>query len=267
MTAARSAVVVVGAGPTGLGCAAALAERIPVVIVDRIPVVGGTAGWHAPPIRACAARAQRLGAHVRLGVTAIRWRDQRLTLVGPGAVDELAAHHLFVAAGLRPATPADLRITGDRPAGIVAATVAEHLLDAGIRLWKVAVLIGDGPWVAAVASAAHRLGTRVVTIGASGEWGDEHHARPNAWQILGGDHVRAVRLEYGSSSSTVEVSCDAVVLAADPVPNRNIDGAITAPTEGVTFAQPLSPWSCEERLEVGRHTAEEWLRATADASR
>jgi len=40
--------LVVGAGPTGLGCTVELATARPVELIDRIPVPGGEAGWSAP---------------------------------------------------------------------------------------------------------------------------------------------------------------------------------------------------------------------------
>ena len=53
---------------------------------------------------------------------------------------------------------------GDRPAGVVPATVAEHLLDTGVALWRTVVIVGDGPWAPRVAERARRLGARIIAV-------------------------------------------------------------------------------------------------------
>jgi len=53
-----------------------------------------------------------------------------------------------------------------------------------------------------------------------------------------------------------------VVLAADPVPNRNVDGAVLAGSPGVTFVQPASPPDVAGRFAAARCAAREWLSAT-----
>ena len=138
--------LVVGAGPTGLGCAAELATIHPVELIDRIPVPGGEAGWSAPEVTALVRDACRAGVRFRLGNTAVRWEAGRLLMAGPGRIGWLPGERLFYAGGLRPATAADLFITGDRPAGVLPATVARHLLIAQNRLWDRLAIIGDGPW-------------------------------------------------------------------------------------------------------------------------
>jgi hypothetical protein len=252
---------VVGAGPSGLGCAAALAAGGPVVLIDRIPVPGGTAGWDGREIRDYVRRVRRLGARMRLGETALRWDGRRLLLAAPGRAGWLDAAGLFVACGLRPATLADWRVTGDRPAGVIPATVAEHLLQAGVRLWTTVVVAGDGPWAAPVARSARRLGTRVIAISDRadhGDWADERHPRPKQWSIAGRDRVTGIRLE--GEAGVTELACDGVVLAGDPVPARNIDGAVLAGAAGVTFVQPLTPPDPAGRFHAARDAAQRWLR-------
>jgi hypothetical protein len=259
----RVPAVVVGAGPSGLGCAVELAPHVPVVLIDRLPVFGGAAGWDRPEIRDQAAAAAALGVEPLLGQTAIRWSGERLLVLGPGSCRWLTAQHLFMAGGLRPATVADLGITGDRPAGVVAATVAEHLLDTGVALWRTVVIVGEGPWAARVAGRARALGSRIIALGSGARWADEHLGRPDRFSIIGRDRVQALRLEYdGTGAASVDVACDAVVLAADPVPNRNVDGAVRPGSPGVTFVQPASPHDIAGRFGAARCAAREWLRTT-----
>jgi hypothetical protein len=55
--------------------------------------------------------------------------------------------------------------------------------------------------------------------------------------------------------------CDAVVLAADPLPNRTIDGAVLPGSAQVTFVQPAAPRDAGERFDAARRAATEWLDA------
>jgi hypothetical protein len=262
MSVRSTPVAVVGAGPSGLGCAIELAPHVPVLLVERIPVFGGTAGWDRPEIREHARSAAALGVEPWLGHTAIRWSGGRLLILGPDGCRWVPARHLFMAGGLRPATVADLSVTGDRPAGVVAATVAEHLLDAGVSLWDTVVIVGDGPWAAHIAQRARELGSRIVALGGTAAWADDHLDQPRRWSIVGRDRVQALRLDYGGSgSAAVDIACDAVVLAADPVPNRNIDGAVLTGSPGVTYVQPVSPHDIAGRFDSARHAAREWLDA------
>ena len=123
--------LVVGAGPSGLGCAATLARSHPVELVDRIPVAGGEAGWRSAEIRELRAEAESAGVRLLLGRAALRWQPGRLLVAGPGRIEWIPGSELFFAGGLRPGTAAELGITGDRPAGVLPATVALHLLDSG----------------------------------------------------------------------------------------------------------------------------------------
>lgn len=129
-------VAVVGAGPSGLGCALALADSMPVTLIDRIPVVGGETGWRDPMMTDLARQALDRGVDMALGSAALRWDGERLLLAEPGRIGWLSASTLFYAGGLRPGTSCDLGITGDRPAGVVPATVALHLLETRVQLWQ-----------------------------------------------------------------------------------------------------------------------------------
>ena len=98
--------LVVGAGPTGLGCAAELATIHPVELIDRIPVPGGEAGWSAPEVTALVRDARRAGVRFRLGNTAVRWEPGRLLIAGPGRIGWLPGERLFYAAACgRPRPP------------------------------------------------------------------------------------------------------------------------------------------------------------------
>jgi hypothetical protein len=254
--------LVVGAGPTGLGCAAELATAHAVELIDRIPVPGGEAGWSTPEITALVEAARRSGVRFRLGNTAVRWEPGRLLVAGPGRIEWLPGKRLFYVGGLRPATAADLSITGDRPAGVLPATVAHHLLTAQNRLWHRLAIIGDGPWARAVATHARAGRSEIVAITPGcdvPEWADEAITQAAQIVIVGRDRVRAVRA--CSKLQWTETACDGVVLAASPRPNRNVTGALADGSPGVAFVQPVDATSVSERSGIGRSTARRWIMA------
>jgi hypothetical protein len=258
--------LVIGAGPTGLGCATELATARPVELIDRIPVPGGEAGWSAPEITALASDARRRGVRFRLGNTALRWEPGRLLIAGPGRIEWIPGERLFYAGGLRPATAADLHITGDRPAGVLPATVAHHLLTAQNRLWRRLAVIGDGPWAGPVAAHAHAGGSTIIAITPdcdAPDWADEAITQAAQIIITGRDRVQAVRARTGLQWT--ETACDGVVLTGSPRPNRTITGALADDTPGVTFIQPLAAASVTERSEVGRDAARSWIAANVGA--
>ncbi len=178
-------------------------------------------------------------------------------MAAPGRIEPIAGRHLIFAGGLRPATAADLNLTGDRPAGVVAGPLAEHLLRAGVRLWRTVVILGDGPWARPVAERSRVLGTRVVAVTDSGDWGDERFGWPARLSVAGRDRVTHLRLH--TSRAPIDVRCDAVVLAADPRPDRNIEGALAEGAPAVTFHQPLRPYGARQRYELAVRSAREWL--------
>lgn len=250
-----SGLIVVGAGPSGLGAATALAERAvdTVRVIDRIPVPGGESGWAGPEIGDLVQRAVRAGVVLDLGVTAIRWRARVLLASGPGRVASLQADHLFFAGGLRPETAADSALSGDRPAGILPATVAEHLLASGAHLWNRVVILGDGPWSPRIADRVRQTGGEVIAVTRDDvDWADETAIPDGPLSLVGRSHVEA--LHVGDRV----IPCDAVILAAGPLPNRNVDGALSEADDAVTFVQPLDVDGATARAERGYQIAAAW---------
>ena len=290
--------LVVGTGPSGLGFATELGRHGPVILLDRSPVAGGPAGGAQADVRWFTGAARQRGVELRLGESALRWEtprgegsrgetlrgeglrgetlrgeglhgetlrgeNGRLLVAAPGRIEPIAGRHLIFAGGLRPATAADLNVTGDRPAGVVAGPLAEHLLQAGVRLGQTVVILGDGPWARPVAERSRALGTRVVAVTDSGDWGDERFGWPGRFSVVGRHRVTHLRLH--TSGTLIDVRCDAVVLAADPRPNRNIEGALAEGAPAVTFHQPLRPYGARQRYELAVRSAREWLaRQQAD---
>jgi hypothetical protein len=232
-------VVIVGAGITGLTCAAELRGHAGVTVVDRVPVTGGVHGWEAPETRGQTAAA---GARLLLGATAVRWDGERLLAMDQDGAHLLPASVLVVATGTRPLGRAELGIAGPRPAGIVAATVAVHLAENGLLVGRRPLVVGGGDWAHRAAGELLHVGATSVTMACPDGLLGAHAAdarvrvldgaRPAA--VSGGSRVERVELESGEV-----VECDALVLAHGVVPLRNVDGAVWDGPRTV-YAQPLA---------------------------
>jgi D-hydroxyproline dehydrogenase subunit alpha len=253
-------VVVVGAGITGLSCAASLAGDADVVVFDRIPVPGGVHGWEQPETERLVATC---GAELRLGVTAMRWDGRELLVAGQDGPERVAAAALVVATGTRPLGRAELRIAGGRPAGILPAPAACHLAENGLLAGRRPAIVGGGDWAL---RATHELLTsgasRVTLLAPDGV----RRERPADRRVDVREGARpvlvegAARVERVTLASGETVECDGLVLAHGLVPLRNIDGAVWD-AAGVVFAQPLADPATVPRAERAGADAAESVRS------
>ncbi len=231
--------VVVGAGISGLAAASALAaDGAAVTVVERLPAVGGTRHYDHPDVQSLERECAQRGVAMRLGATALRWQDCRLLVAAPGSIEWLEADHLVFAGGCRPATQVEMRIMGSRLAGVMSATIAVHLAEAGARLGRKPVLVGVSDWAERV--AVHLRATNVPIAVVSAEdaerpsYADEFWPQWTAEQVLGAGRVEELRIARGDDRR--RVLCDAVILADQIRPLRNVEGAVFG-GEHVTFAQ------------------------------
>lgn len=276
-------VLVVGAGACGLALATELAARGAVTVVDRLPAVGGVLGYEHPAIRRLQARADAARVSWLLATTALRWRGDAALVAGPDGIRWLPAGRLVYAGGTRPATATELGIAGARPAGVLAASVALHLLEAGVLLGRRVVVLGGGHWAAVVGAHLARQPCHVTSVTAAGEepldGADEHVLGWHATEIDGRGRVSAVTLapappagfEAGPSQlgaappapahgPSLRLPCDAVVLATPCRPLRNVDGAVVPGSPGVTFVQPDGTHaSVDDAVAAARAAAAELL--------
>jgi D-hydroxyproline dehydrogenase subunit alpha len=228
--------VVVGAGLAGLAVAAELAADAEVELVERLPEVGGTWGFEHPDVVALRRRCVDLGVDLTLGVTALRWVDRRLLLVGPGQRAWRDADRLVFAGGTRPSTAAELPVFGARTAGVFAGTVAHHLLEGRIRLGREPVVCGKGYWADLVLAELSPDARATQVGGAAPAISTDDTSWPGyrPLEIRGRDRVE--ELVIGRDSDQRALACDCVVLAGDQRPLRNVDGAIVD-GPAVTFVQ------------------------------
>ncbi len=259
---AEPGVLIVGAGLAGLAVAAELGDRRPVTVVERLPAVGGTAGYEDPVVRCLQARADAAGARWLPATTALRWRGDSALVAGPDGIRWLHAAHLVYAGGLRPCTAAEAGIFGPRVAGLLPATVALHLLEGGVLLGRRVVVLGGGHWARAVGARLLRQPCEVTSVGAPPD-------RPldGASRHLSGWRARAIDGRGRVSSVTVErdgmtqrLPCDAVIVAAPTRPLRNVDGAVLPGSRNVTFVQPGGAETSPADLVVAARAAAARLR-------
>ncbi len=254
-------IAVVGAGPSGLGCANELAMNHDVILIDRLPVIGGESGWRETSVLQFASKAHELGILFELGSMAIRWDGVNLLIVGPLGTKEISADHLFFAGGVRPATSAEIGISGDRPAGVIPASVALHLLESEVLLWKNTIVIGHGQLALKVISAiTHYGGSCTNIIAEPTETNTNNRQITNARKMKVHGTARVDKFECEVDGENLQFECDGIILAGPLIPNRNLEGALMDPSKNVTFVQDINGSTPESRYENGSSVARNWIK-------
>jgi D-hydroxyproline dehydrogenase subunit alpha len=232
-----SEVAVVGSGRSGLLCAEGLARQgLKTLLIERLPAAGGQEP--EPHIGRLARQVRDAGVRFKLGTTAVRWRAGQLETLGVDGAEREPFGVLVVATGTRPATRAELGISGDRCAGVVPGSVALHIVASGVLLGKSPLVLGGGQLAAECASLLLRAGSHRMTVVAPD---GVRCAFPAGVELHSGWMVRSVHGKGRVSAVTLSAPgetlvCDAVILAHERRPARNIEGAVFA-GEGVVFCQ------------------------------
>jgi pyruvate/2-oxoglutarate dehydrogenase complex dihydrolipoamide dehydrogenase (E3) component len=258
-----SRVVIAGSGQRGLICAAQLAGTgTDVVVVERLPHPGGQEPERSTARLAKAAR--QAGARFVLGTLAVQYDGTIVDILGVDGAESLPCDALVVATGSRPATRAELGITGDRCAGVVPGSAALHLTQAGVLLGHRPLIAGSGTLAVHCAYMLLAAGASEVAMTLPASAAAQARV-PAAVRVFAGYRVASVhgtsRIEVavlrgqsgprggagdpsrrGDQPPHVDgelqrIAIDALILAAGMRPMRNIEGAITE-RNGVFFCQP-----------------------------
>ncbi|MFI0806507.1 NAD(P)/FAD-dependent oxidoreductase [Streptomyces echinatus] len=256
MTAARRVdVLVVGAGPAGLAAAARLAlagaGRVEVLErearpggVPRTCAHGGFGTWTRPltgPGYACllTEAAERAGATLRTGVTALDWAAAGpvLTVVGPGGPETVEARAVVLATGARERPRTARLVPGTRPAGVYTTGElqrAVHLF--GQHIGTRAVVAGAEEVSYAAAGTLRAAGAEVVALVTEHPSAQAGPARAQAarlrhgiplltgttvTELLGHGRLSGVRVRHRDGRTAV-LACDTVVFTGDFVPDHEL---------------------------------------------
>jgi NADPH-dependent 2,4-dienoyl-CoA reductase/sulfur reductase-like enzyme len=265
---------VVGAGQSGLIAARLLAERdVETTLVERLPAPGGQEP-EGPTEARLADSAARSGVHFKMGTFAVRWDGARLTMLGIDGADAPPVDALVVASGTRPASRGELDIAGDRCAGILPATAAIHLIEAGVLPGHRPVVYGGGGLAARCAHLLLEAGADEVTVVSADPFTASLPVQAKlltGWRIAsahGGPRLSSLTLEQGGASEPV--SADALLLAVGRIPMRNIEGAVAAEAASAAVVpchSSADPKRVDDAALVARAAVERTISLTNDGSR
>lgn len=235
---------IVGGGPGGLAVAAEVSARRHVVLIERERSLGGAIGADDARVSALLTACEEHGVELLTGTTATGWDNEGLRVATSAERGVIEVPDVVLATGTRPSTPAELRITGSRPAGIFATPAALRLLRAGVVLGRRAIVIGAG-WSAGAAATRLRAQGATVTALSPEEFTTGDAA------VVGRGRVAAVAI--GTGRARREIECDVIVFADDLQPRRNIDGALGDATPGVHALRSLQPHARVEEVIAAAH--------------
>ncbi|MFD7861945.1 FAD-dependent oxidoreductase [Streptomyces sp. NPDC059783] len=244
-------VLVVGAGPAGLGAAAALAAAgvRRVEVLEREQAAGGVprhchhpgfgstraGGGSSGPeyARRCVTAAERAGATLRTGVTATGWTGPRtLDITGPGGLERITAGAVVLATGARERPRSARLVPGTRPEGVYTTgelQQAVHLHHQ--RIGRRAVVVGDEPISVAAAGTLRAAGVHLVARvtdrppalpAALAPWlGAPLLTRTTVTALTGRTRLTGVALRHADGRTTT-LACDTVVFTGDWIPEHEL---------------------------------------------
>ncbi|MEU2062771.1 FAD-dependent oxidoreductase [Streptomyces sp. NPDC013455] len=248
-------VLVVGAGPAGLAAAARLAAAGAgrVEVLEREAEPGGVPrhcahggfGTRTRPLtgpryaRLLTRAAERAGAALRTGVTALDWAPAGgvLSAVGPGGPETIEARAVILATGARERPRSARLVPGTRPAGVYTTgelQQAVHLF--GQHIGTRAVVVGAADVSYAAAGTVRAAGARVVALVTEHPRAQTGRARAQAarlchgvplltgttvTELLGHGRLSGVRVRHHDGRTAV-LPCDTVVFTGDFVPEHEL---------------------------------------------
>jgi hypothetical protein len=210
-----------------------------VTIVERLSAPGGREPERS--VGELAGSAARSGVRLLPDTLALQFGGMFVEVLGIDGVSRLPCDALVVATGSRSASRAELRITGDRCAGIVPGSAALRLTWAGVLLGHRPLIAGSGEFALHCAREQLAAGASEValTMPAGARRAPGAGIRVFAGYRVVSVHgaIRVDRAVLCNEQESIQVQADALILAAGLRPLRNIEGAIEQ-REGVFFCQP-----------------------------
>ncbi|MFJ4481585.1 NAD(P)/FAD-dependent oxidoreductase [Streptomyces longwoodensis] len=232
MSAREVDVLVVGAGPAGLVAAARLAAlgagRVEVLDGDQgaggAPRYGAHRGYGTWPrvvtgpayARRLVAVAQRAGAVVRTGVTALDWAGPlALETAGPLGVETVGARAVVLATGARERPRAARLVPGTRPAGVYTT----------------------GELQRAVHQFGQHIGTRAVVVGAGGT--------APAGEATGPEDATCVQTATGAEDAVAGAYAEHAAVTTVRAAGASVVALVTGVSRARTGRAPVAdprPW-------------------------
>ncbi|MYW44745.1 FAD-dependent oxidoreductase, partial [Streptomyces sp. SID161] len=212
--------------------------------VPRYCAHGGFGTWTRPLTGPGYARllteaAERAGATLRTGVTALDWATAGpvLTVVGPGGAETVEARAVVLATGARERPRSARLVPGTRPAGVLTTgelQQAVHLF--GQRVGSRAVVVGAEDVSYAAAGTLRAAGAEVVALVTEHPRAQTGRARTQAArlghgiplltdttvaELLGHGRLSGVRVRHRDGRTAV-LPCDTVVFTGDFIPDHEL---------------------------------------------
>ncbi|MFD7756946.1 FAD-dependent oxidoreductase [Streptomyces sp. NPDC059757] len=246
-------VLVVGAGPAGLGAGAELAASGAghVEVLEREQAAGGIprhcfhggfgagriGGGAIGPVyaRQCVAAAVRAGATLRTSVTVTGWAGPRtLDITGPTGLERITARAVVLATGARERPRSARLVPGTRPPGVYTTgevQQAVHLFRQ--RIGTRAVVIGNEPVSHAAADTLRVAGLDVVALVTDQPPSPlpaaplrARHRTPlltdaTVTGLTGRERLTGVALRHRDGRTTT-LRCDTVVFTGDWIPDHEL---------------------------------------------
>lgn len=213
------AVVIVGAGPSGLTAAADLAKRLPagdVLVLDRETRAGGIPRHSDHPgygirdmrtfvsgpryARILVERAERTGARIMTDATVTHWAGPRsLEVTHPEGRFRVDAQAVILATGARERPRTARMVPGDRPDGVLTTGYLQNLVhEKHQKVGSKAVIVGAElvSWSAAL--TLREAGCRTVLM-------TTEYPRPDAYSFFTGPGRIAFRTKVATRTRVVGV--------------------------------------------------------------
>lgn len=261
-------VFIAGAGRSGLHAARLLAGHgLAVTLVERLPAPGGQEP--EPDAEALARATRAAGVRFVLGTLAVSLTGSGVDTLGIDGARTFPADALVVATGTRPATLAELGATGDRTAGVLPGSAAVHLIESGVLPGWRPVIVGRGGLARHCLSLCLRAGALAASLVSPS--GVDVPVPPgvdvyDGWRLVSvHGQPRVGHVVVARDGQTLRIPADAVILAQDRRPMRNIENAVRDAGVVVGCHSSADPKTDDDAVATARMATERVLELVGPA--